>query len=387
MAVTTIANMQVVPEKFSQYIIDRATDKNVLVNAGIATADPTIAQILNNTPAGGRFVEVPAYNPIDAEDEVFGEEEVGVSGITTKSSHATILFRQKAFGATDLSHVLSGSDPMGAVGQLLGDWWAQREQKIYMSILKGILDPASGALKSHVNDISAATGTGANLISNSSVLDTKQLLGDRYDSLSMIVMHSATYTYLQKQNLIERLPVINPAGDTVEIQTYLGYRILIDDTMPVRYYEKSASGVSGALKIVADTASPSDGEIKLSEVNAGGLTGVAAGDYVLPTHIYTTYMLGSGCFARQDGSPAGFVGVETDRDKLQATDYLINRRCMIVHPRGFSWNTSATLTETFGSGTRTLYYPNNNHLATPGNWSLATNEKKIAIAALCHKLS
>ena len=386
MSVTTLANMQIVPEKFTQYTLDRATDKNVLLSAGIASADPVVAQILNNTPPGGRFVEMPAYNPLDGEDEVFGEEDVSVGNITTKSSHATILFRQRAWGATDLSHVMSGSDPMGAVAQLLGDWWAQREQKIYMSILKGILDPTSGALKNHINDISAATASGANLISNSAVLDTKQLLGDRYDSLSMIVMHSMTYTYLQKQNLIERLPVVNPAGNTVEIQTYLGYRILVDDNMPVQLYEKSASGVSGALKIVADTATPTDGEIKLSVVNAGGLTGVAAGDYVLPTRIYTTYMLGSGCFARQDGNPAGFVGTETDRDKIGAKDYLINRRCMIIHPRGFSWNTSATLTEPFGGGTRTLQYPNNNHLATPGNWSLATDEKKIAIAALKHKL-
>lgn len=338
MAVTTISDMQIVPEKFSQYVIDRSTEKNVLVNAGIATADSTIAQILNNTPSGGRFVEVPAYNPIDAEDEVFGEEEVGVSGITTKSSHATILFRQKAFGATDLSHVLSGSDPMGAVGQLLGDWWAQREQKIYLAILKGLFDGESGCLKDHVLDISAGVGEAA-YISASSTLDCKQLLGDRYDSLSMVVMHSMTYTYLQKNNMIERQPIFNAAGETAEIQTYLGYRILVDDSLPV---------------------------------NEG---------------VYDTYFLSSGCFARQDGNPAGFVGTETDRDKLSATDYLINRRCMIVHPRGCSWNTSADLTESFGSGTRTLYYPNNTHLATPANWTLATDHKKIGMACLRHKIA
>ena len=330
--------MQVVPEKFSQYIIDRSTEKNVLVSAGIATADPTIAQILNNTPSGGRFVEVPAYNPLEGEDEVFGEEAVSVGNITTKSSHATILFRQRAWGATDLSHVLSGSDPMGAVGQLLGDWWAQREQKIYLAILKGLFDSTSGALREHINDISGGEGKAA-CISASATLDTKQLLGDRYDSLSMVVVHSMTYTYLQKNNMIERQPIFNAAGETAEIQTYLGYRILVDDSMPV----------------------------------SGG--------------VYDTYFLSGGCFARQDGSPAGFVGTETDRDKLTATDYLINRRCMIVHPRGFSWNTSADLTESFGEGTRTLYYPNNTHLSTPGNWSLATSHKKIGMACLRHKLA
>ena len=337
MAVTNITNMITVPEKFSQYVIDRSTEKNVLVSAGIASADPVVAQILNTSPAGGRFVEMPAYNPLEGEDEVFGEEDVSVGNITTKSSHATILFRQRAWGATDLSHVLSGSDPMGAVGQLLGDWWAQREQKIYLSILKGLFDKTNGALKEHINDISAGTDTAA-YISASATLDTKQLLGDRYDSLSMVVMHSMTYTYLQKNNMIERQPIFNAAGETAEIQTYLGYRILVDDGMPV---------------------------------NEG---------------VYDTYFLSAGCFARQDGSPAGFVGTETDRDKLGAKDYLINRRCMIVHPRGFSWNTAATLTEQFGETTRSLYYPNNNHLADPANWTLATDHKKIGMACLRHKV-
>lgn len=66
--------------------------------------------------------------------------------------------RQRAWGATDLSHVLGGADPMGAVGQMLADWWNSREQKIYLSILKALFDSTSGALRSHVNDISEQTG-------------------------------------------------------------------------------------------------------------------------------------------------------------------------------------------------------------------------------------
>ena len=51
-----------------------------------------------------------------------------------------------------------------------------------------------------------------------------------------------------------------------------------------------------------------------------------------------TYFFGSGAMARQNSSPQGFVGTETDHDKLGATDYLINRRCVIIYPRGCSWN-------------------------------------------------
>lgn len=332
MAVTNIANMQIVPEKFSQYVIDRTTELNTFINSGIATPDATVAALINGTPEGGRFIEIPMWNPLDGEEDVFGEADVSVGNITTKSASATLLIRQRAWGSTDLAHVLGGADPMAAIAQLIADWRNTREQKVYLSILKGILDPSSGALKDHVNDISSGSGAAA-CISQGATLDTKQLLGDHYGALGMVFMHSATYTYLQKNDMIARTPVFNPAGDTVEIQTYLGYRIIVDDSMPVN----TESG------------------------------------------IYDTYFLGNGAFIRQDGTPMGFVGTETDRDKIGAKNYLINRWCQIIHPRGFSWNTSAVYPEG-------LYYPNNAMLENPANWTLAIDHKKVPIACLRHKL-
>ena len=113
MAVTNILNMVEVNEKFSQYVIDRSTELNRMVNAGIASADPVIGQLINGTPQGGRFIEIPAWEALDSsvEDEVFGEQDVSVGNITTKSSHATLTMRQRAWGATDLSRVLGGADP------------------------------------------------------------------------------------------------------------------------------------------------------------------------------------------------------------------------------------------------------------------------------------
>lgn len=47
---TTILNMVVVPEKFSQYVIDRTVELNRMINAGIATPDATVAKLINGTP-------------------------------------------------------------------------------------------------------------------------------------------------------------------------------------------------------------------------------------------------------------------------------------------------------------------------------------------------
>ena len=108
-------------------------------------------------------------------------------------------------------------------------------------------------------------------------------------------MHSAVYTTLQKQNLITFIP--NSRGE-VNIPTYMGYRIIVDDGCPV----------SG--------------------------TGAAA--------IYSTYMFANGSFGRGDGVPVDLTPVETDRDSLASDDILINRRALVLHPFGVKF-TNATV--------------------------------------------
>lgn len=331
MAITTIAEMQLVPEKFSAYVTEKTTEKSAMVNAGIASADAVVGQLINGTPNGGRFITIPAWQPLDAstEEDVFGEDEVSVGGITTANSRATLLMRQKAWGDTDLARVLGGADPMAAIINQMADWRNQREQKIYLAILKGIF---ANAIKEHVNDISTASGDAA-VISDGAVLDTKQTLGDAYGSLGMAFMHSATYTHLQKKGLITRNPIFDPAQSAIEMERYLGYRIVVDDGMPVN----------------------------------GG--------------VYDTYLIGANAFIRQDGTPAGFVGTETDRDKFTGKNYLINRWCQIIHPRGFSWVPNEG--DTLDSG---KYFAANSDIEKAANWKLSTHHKKVPIACLRHKL-
>lgn len=328
MAITLYSNMQIVPAKFSEYTLNRTTAQSAMVRSGIATADNVAAQLINGLPRGGRFITMPFFNALTGDDDVFSEVALTPENVTTGSQTATVLMRQKAWGASDLAHVLGGADPMAAIGNLVADWWLEKEQAIYLSILKGLLDPAAGALKSHVNDISGATG-GAACISVGAALDTKQTLGDHAKSLGVVFMHSATYTYLQKN---QQITTEYDSDLKINIDFYLGYRVVVDDGMPV------------------------DGDK------------------------YTTYFLGSGALIRQDGTPAGFVGTETDRDSLAGNDILINRRCMVIHPRGCSWNVNAT----YANG---IYYPTNAMLANPANWTLATDAKKVAMAALVHKIA
>ena len=330
MPVTSIKDMVIVPEKFSEYVTERTTEKNTLVNAGIATPDATVGQLINGTPEGGKFIQLPMWKPLEGEEDVFSEEDLSVGNIGTKEARATILIRGKAWGATDLARVLGGADPMGATAQLIADWRNTREQKVYLSILKGLF-AANGALKEHLNDISAGTGE-ASYISREATLDTKQLLGDHYGALGMVFVHSATYTYLQKKELILRQPWVNPVGETIEIETFMGYQVIVDDSMPV------ADGV------------------------------------------YDTYFMGKGAFIREEGTPHGFITTETDRDSLGGKSYLINRWAQVIHPRGLSFVSDGNFLNTAHP------YAANADLEVAANWELVADHKRVALACLKHKL-
>ena len=81
MTATTIANLQIVPSKFAEYILERTTEKSALVRSGIAVSDPTVSQIINGSPKGGNIITMPYYKPLTGEDEVFGEEELGIDNV------------------------------------------------------------------------------------------------------------------------------------------------------------------------------------------------------------------------------------------------------------------------------------------------------------------
>ena len=228
MTATTIANLQIVPSKFAEYILERTTEKSALVRSGIAVSDPTVSQIINGSPKGGNIITMPYYKPLTGEDEVFGEEELGIDNVDTDSVIAALLIRQKAWGDTDLSRVMGGTDPLAAIANLASDWWIGREQAIIIATLNGILDPSKGALKAHVLDVSNVKSTDC-VISVDNTLDAKNLMGDAADKLGMVFMHSATYTQLQKQQKIE---TEYNSDLKVKINTYLGYEVTVDDGLP-----------------------------------------------------------------------------------------------------------------------------------------------------------
>lgn len=316
MAVTKIADV-VVPEIFTPYVIEKTAEKSKILQSGIAVANSELDELVTQ---GGLTMTMPFWQDLQGEDEVLSDgEALTPNNITAKADIACLLMRGNAWGANDLAGALAGSDPMAAIGDRVADYWARKEQKTLLSVLEGVF--ACADMSDHVADKSTEK------ISGAMVLDAKQLLGDAADQLQAMMIHSAVFTELQKQNLIEYVSTVGPSGSPIKIPTYLGYSIVVDDGMP-----------------------------KSGEV-------------------YTTYLFARGVIGRGEGTPVSFVPTETDRDSLAGEDFLVNRRAFVLHPYGIKWK-----------GSPAKKTPSNDELKVGTNWERVYESKNIGLVAIKHKI-
>ena len=333
MAGTTLQDV-IVPELFNPYVINRTMELSALVQSGIITNNSEFDALASQAAP---TVNMPFFEDLTGESEQIIEgTDLDENKITSNKDVAAIIRRAKMWSATDLSAALAGSDPMAAIATRVAQFWSRDLQKELVALLDGIFGTipageegtpsAETRLASNLLDISGKSGNAANW-SGSAFIDAEQLLGDAKAQLTGICMHSATQAYLKKQNLIE---TVQPSND-VAFGTYQGKRVIVDDGCPVK------------------------------------------------NGVYTTYLFGSGAIALGNGNPVGFVPTETDRAKRKGSgvDYLINRKTMILHPRGIAWQ-NAVVAKTEG--------PSRKEVADPKNWKPVYESKQIRIVAFKHKL-
>lgn len=333
MAGTTLQDV-IVPELFNPYVINRTMELSALVQSGIITNNSEFDALASQAAP---TVNMPFFEDLTGESEQIIEgTDLDENKITSNKDVAAIIRRAKMWSATDLSAALAGSDPMAAIATRVAQFWSRDLQKELVALLDGIFGTipageegtpsAETRLASNLLDISGKSGNAANW-SGSAFIDAEQLLGDAKAQLTGICMHSATQAYLKKQNLLE---TVQPSND-VAFNTYQGKRVIVDDGCPVK------------------------------------------------NGVYTTYLFGNGAIALGNGNPVGFVPTETDRAKRKGSgeDYLINRKTMILHPRGIAWQ-NAVVAKTEG--------PSRKEVAEPKNWKPVYESKQIRIVAFKHKL-
>jgi len=305
------------PELFTSYVIQRTLEKSELISSGIVQNDPEFDNLASGP---NTLVNMPYWNDLTGDSEVMDDEGNLTAGkITAGQDVARKHGRAKMWGANDLTALLSGSDPMGAIGDLVSNYWAREMQKILLATLKGVFNSSSMVQK--ILDITNETGE-ASLLTGETFIDATQVMGDAKDALTGVMMHSAVEAYLAKRDLIE---YVQESEQDTRVPYFMGKRVIVDDAMPY------------------DTVN------KIGEM----------------------YLFGNGAIALGNGSHPKIVQTETFRksDSLSGEDYLINRRIFILHPRGVKW-TEASVAKVF---------PTNAEIENGQNWQLVYEPKAVRI--------
>jgi hypothetical protein len=329
MAATLLTDIYI-PEVWNPYILERTAELSTLRTSGIVAPDPRL-DILART--GGKLINMPFFNDLTGNSEVLDDgDDLTVNSITASKDIAALLCRGKSFGAKDLVSALAGSDPMAAISNLIAEWWNRDEQTTLINILTGVFaDNEDNDSSDLINDISSEDFVGdgsldSNLISADAIIDTTFKLGDNFNKLTAIMIHSVPYAKLQKLNLIDFEPTNT---QNIGFGTYLGKTIIVNDNCP------TAAGNTSGTK-------------------------------------YTTYFFGNGAIGMGEGSPE--VPSELERNALigGGETYLVHRRHFIMHPRGIKFTSNTVSKDT----------PTNANLALSANWDRVYEKKNIRLAKL-----
>jgi hypothetical protein len=334
MAKTAVADI-IIPTEFEKYAIERTAELSVFGQCGIVEHAPEFDELAN---MGGRTVEMPFWKDLTATRQLLSDSApLTVNKITSDKDIARIHNDAQTWGVNHLAKVISGDDPMQAIVDLVGDYWARTDEALIVSCLKGIFAAASmsGNLLG-IHSESVAGQSSATRLNGSTFVDACAKLGDRADRLTAVAMHSATEAALRKLDLIDFIP--DSEGKAM-LRTFQGRRVVVDDNLPTR---------------------------------AGSTDGT----------VYTTYLFGQGAFARGaaplDSAPLqggfGTEGVELARLPLESDTQLINRRRYILHPRGVKFTSASVAGDS----------PTNAELETAANWTRVWENKNVRIVAVTH---
>lgn len=344
MAVTKIADV-VVPEIYTPYKQLVTEQKSALIQSGVVARDASIDALLSG---GGLTFNTPSWKDLDNDEEnTSTDNEASFSSpkkIGTVTEISVRLNRNQSWSAMDLAADLAGSKPMTAIANRVGYYWTRRLQAMFIATMQGVFadNAAAPTGSEHVqndltNNISgAAYSAGVTDFSAEAFIDTAVTMGDSAEALGMCFMHSIVYARAQKNNLIDFIP---DANGVVNIPTFLGRRVIVDDGLP------NPAGVGAAQ--------------------------TAAG-------IYHTWLFGSGAVRYGVGTPE--MPFETDRLPSAGDgggqEIMYDRVQWCLHPAGHAY-----------VGTPPNGGPTNaataNNLASATSWRrVFTERKQIKIARL-----
>ena len=333
MAITAVTNV-ITPSIFTPYVQQLTEEKTRLIDAGVLARDPAIDGLL---AGGGLTFNIPSWKDLvndtenvstDTTYDYDGGDNSAPKNTSAAQEIAVRLSRNQSWSAANLAASLAGSDPMASIADRVATYWSRRLQAAFVATMKGVLadNDAAPSGSEHTqydltNDISGSTyQDGVTNFSAEAFIDAAVTLGDSMENVTVVMVHSVVYARMQKNNLIDFIP--DSVGVT-RIPTFLGRRVIVDDSMPVS------------------------------------------------SNVYDTWLFGPGAVRLGIGMPA--FATELQREPNAGNgggqDILYNRVEWVIHPTGHKY---AGTPANGGPGNGT----SSNDLANAGSWMRVFAERK-----------
>jgi hypothetical protein len=356
---TTIADV-IVPAVFTPYTQQLTMEKTAIIQSGVAVRDDFIDKLL---AGGGLTFTVPSWQDIGDPAENVSSDDPDVTSTPNKTKTsaevAVRLSRNASWSTMRLATALAGADPMQSIASRVSDYWVRRLQRAFVAVASGVFADNDAADPTHGRSgnvgLTAAYGTrydltntlaalnsstfadGVTNFSAAAFIDTAATLGDAAEDVTAVFMHSVVYARAQKNNLIDFIP--DSRGE-INIPTFLGRRVIVDDGMPNPAGDGAAQTAAG---------------------------------------LYHTWLVGPGSFRLGVGTP--IVPTEVfrypDRGNGAGSDILYNRVEWCIHPVGHAYIGTPS---TDGGPTNAA---TTNNLAFGGSWVRVFPERKqIKLARL-----
>lgn len=338
MATTQLADVLAAGQtRFARTMLDQSTKSSAFFNSG---AVAPAADLEDFAMGPGSTFERPMLDDIPDTESTQGDDtETALTPeqLTGKGETVRKHNRVKAVKAADLAATLGDTDPMGIIVQRMAPYWGREYDSFCISSIIGVFeDNLANDSGDMIFDAYAdiVTPLAANGPSGSNIIEAEGTIGDaNLGAITLIVVHSDTYTQMRKDNLIADIP---DARGEVLFPFYQNKRVIIDDNMPV----------------IAGTNTPA----------------------------YTTALVGNGFFGWAPGMPK--VPAEIEREALQGSGFgqetLVSRSVFVLHPNGFD--------STDPGGLVNGQSPTNTQIEAATYWDRIVNRKNIPIAFLRHNI-
>lgn len=359
-------------EKAFKYSVNRVPDMkmNEIKKSKALAGNPDIKAVFANQN-GTAYAKIAMRGLIDGDAVNYdGKTDITATRTKTFERGVVVVGRAKAWIESDFSYDITGGvDFMENVANQVAEYKDGLDQDTILAVMKGIFAMSTGAknkefVEKHTYDITETVEGNCGLATLNSA--TNKACGANKKKFTLVFVHSDVSTNLENKRLIEHLKYTDKDGVTrdLDLYTWNGKLLVVDDEMPTEaiaaHYIKCDPIITGALKVVANDATPAIGEIKVSDTK---VTGIVAGEFVYAISAstkYTSYVLGTASIDYEDVGVKKPYAMSRDEKTNGGEDTLYIRQRKVFAPFGLSYEKKA----------QASLSPLDAELANGTNWSL-----------------